>query len=100
MTTSHNRMSSFGLPPIRCHSCGLVVAPKILAYRHHMTHHPDATKAESLDAVGLNRICCRSRALGYAPDPATYETVPTADIRGHVELLSPTHHTHVHVQAE
>ena len=92
-------MSSFGLPPVRCHSCGNVVAHLILAYREHLVQYPSDTKRDALDAVGLTRLCCRARALGYAPDPATYETVPNTNVRGHVEFLIPTHQPIRHAHA-
>jgi len=68
--------------PIRCMTCGNLIASKYLKYqellstvdtsaRHNLITNDisdlenDTAECKALDAVGLNRYCCRRHFLGH-----------------------------------
>lgn len=64
--------------PIRCFTCGKVLADKWLAYKKQVDekedppppseHHPNFdpnSKGEILDNLGIKKICCRRHMLGH-----------------------------------
>ena len=44
--------------PVRCFSCGKVIANKWEKYKQLLTE--EKTKKEALDIIGFKRYCCRS----------------------------------------
>lgn len=47
--------------PIRCFTCGKVIAQKWTKYNDHV--NSGQTKSKALDNVGLKRYCCRRMFL-------------------------------------
>lgn len=48
--------------PVRCYTCGLVIAHLYPAYR---TQSRDAPSGKVLDDLRVQRICCRRMFLGH-----------------------------------
>ena len=49
--------------PVRCFTCGKVIANKWESYLAHVQN--GQTEAEALDALGLRRYCCRRMLLTH-----------------------------------
>ncbi len=49
--------------PVRCFSCGKVIANKWEKYKKLLDENK--TKKEALDTVGLKRYCCRSIFMSH-----------------------------------
>jgi DNA-directed RNA polymerase subunit N len=49
--------------PVRCFTCGKVIANKWQRYKSHL--EDGMTKEKALDTVGLTRYCCRRMFLGH-----------------------------------
>jgi len=49
--------------PVRCFSCGKVIANKWETYKSHL--ESGMKKDKALDTVGLTRYCCRRMFLGH-----------------------------------
>ena len=49
--------------PVRCWSCGKVIAHKYQEYKDAIEAGEDATKV--LDDLGLERYCCRRMFVGH-----------------------------------
>jgi DNA-directed RNA polymerase subunit N (RpoN/RPB10) len=49
--------------PVRCFSCGKVLANKIETYKKYINDGIEAKIA--LDSIGAARYCCRRMFLGY-----------------------------------
>lgn len=63
------------LPHIRCHTCGKVIANLYSSYQNKLSE--GKTVGESLDEIGLKRICCRMRMMNpfkISSRPPTFET--------------------------
>lgn len=52
------------LIPVCCFSCGKVLSNKWKLY-HYLIEEKDYTKKEALDALGLDKICCRTIFLTH-----------------------------------
>lgn len=50
--------------PIRCFTCNKVLADKYMAYRR-MIEEEGKTAKEALDALDLERMCCRRHMLTH-----------------------------------
>lgn len=48
--------------PIRCFSCGKVIADKLTEYQEYIKQ--GKTSQESMNLLGLTRYCCRRMLLG------------------------------------
>lgn len=60
--------------PVRCFTCGRVVAPAYKEFKAAVDGGKDPKKA--LDATGLDRFCCRRMIVGHADllkEAAPYE---------------------------
>ncbi len=60
--------------PVRCFTCGTVVASAYEEYKEAIDGGKDGK--EALDATGLKRFCCRRMLVSYVPiikDAAHYE---------------------------
>jgi DNA-directed RNA polymerase subunit N len=60
--------------PVRCFTCGTVVASAYEQYKESMDNGTESKAA--LDATGLERFCCRRMLVSYVPvikDAAPYE---------------------------
>jgi len=57
------------LPPVRCFSCGRVVADKQEEFEQRTKPSSEGGTGEAaekvLDELGLDRFCCRRMVLGY-----------------------------------
>lgn len=53
--------------PIRCYSCGKVVADKLREYQRRTKNgeEPPAVCAEAMERLGLSRYCCKRMFLGH-----------------------------------
>ena len=51
------------LIPVRCWSCGKVIAHKYEEYQSAIAEGKDA--GEALDDLGFNRYCCRRMFVGH-----------------------------------
>ncbi len=49
--------------PIRCFSCGKLIATKWVQYSELVAN--DVTVAQALDRVGLTRVCCRRMFISH-----------------------------------
>jgi len=49
--------------PVRCFSCGSVIAHKWEEYKQSVAD--GKTESEAMDAVGLKRDCCRRMYVGH-----------------------------------
>ena len=49
--------------PIRCFTCGKVIANKWVTYKAYL--ESGMTKEKALNIVGLRRYCCRRMFLGH-----------------------------------
>ena len=61
------------LIPVRCWSCGKVIAHKYEEYQNALAEGKDA--GEVLDDLGFNLYCCRRMFVG--PVSYTHLTLPT-----------------------
>jgi len=79
-------MASVGMCPVRCYTCGKVIAP--LRTRYEKLLRGGAAPGEALLGVGLavTRECCRMHVMGASVDSVqVIEPISTA---GHIEFLS------------
>lgn len=66
------------LPPVRCFTCGKVVASLIVKF-WNMVNLEDADPDKNnkvASSLGLTRMCCRRMVLAYVPEPITYYISP------------------------
>ena len=57
------------MPPVRCFTCGKVVADKFYPFKEEVEKNKELMKegdvAKILDRLGLDRYCCRRMILSH-----------------------------------
>lgn len=71
------------LPPVRCSSCGKVIAMCVDELRRGLAD--GLSRQEALERTGVKRMCCRMRVLGGLAPAASPE--PPRNVTGHIEFL-------------
>ncbi len=61
---SNTPKGDFMICPVRCFSCGQVVADKYEEYKR-LIEEEKKTKGQALDIVGLRKYCCRRMLLTH-----------------------------------
>lgn len=71
------------LPPVRCFTCGRVIAAKLDRYWALLRADPQLTERQACDRVGLpaDRYCCRGLFLCTAP-PAPLDDPANTSLAG------------------
>jgi len=70
------------LPPVRCFTCGKVIASKWNQYLV-LLQQQDFTEGEVLTKLGFNRICCRRMLLTHCDKMDQLLTYSVLERRAH-----------------